>query len=54
MAVPSQYAGDNGAMIALTGLLALLSGVTVEPERAYINQRWRLDEVDVPWYGRLL
>jgi len=54
MAVPPQYAGDNGAMIALTGLLALLSGVTVEPERAYINQRWRLDEVDVPWYGRLL
>ena len=53
-AVPTRYAGDNGAMIALTGLLAYLTGVTVEPERAYINQRWRLDEVEVPWYGRLL
>ena len=53
-AVPKEYAGDNGAMIALTGLLAFMSGVSVEPERAYINQRWRLDEVDVPWYGRLL
>ncbi len=52
--VPARYAGDNGAMIALTGLLALLSGVTVDPDRAYINQRWRLDEVDLPWYGKLL
>ncbi len=53
-AVPARYAGDNGAMIAITGLLAFLSGVTVQPERAYINQRWRLDEVDLPWYGRVL
>ena len=48
------YSGDNGAMISLVGLLGYLSGVSVEPERAYINQRWRLDEVEVPWYGRLL
>ncbi|MGC9071848.1 MAG: KEOPS complex N(6)-L-threonylcarbamoyladenine synthase Kae1 [Acidilobus sp.] len=52
--VPAQYSGDNGAMVALTGLLAFMSGVRVEPERAYINQRWRLDEVEVPWYGRFL
>lgn len=52
--VPKWYSGDNGAMIALTGLLALMSNITVEPERAYINQMWRLDEVDVPWYGKLL
>ncbi|ADL18997.1 Putative O-sialoglycoprotein endopeptidase [Acidilobus saccharovorans 345-15] len=52
--VPAYYSGDNGAMISLAGLLAHLSGVHVEPERAFINQRWRLDEVEVPWYGKLL
>ncbi len=53
--VPKRYAGDNGAMIALTGLLALRSGApTLEPARAFIRQRWRLDEVEVPWYPSTL
>ena len=47
--VPSQYAGDNGAMIAWAGLLAYQAGVTVPPLNAYVRQRWRVDEVDVPW-----
>lgn len=47
--VPPEYAGDNGAMIAYTGLLLYKHGITVEPEKAYIKQRWRLDEVDLPW-----
>ncbi len=47
--VPPEYAGDNGAMIAWTGLLGLVHGISIEPERAFIRQRWRLDEVDLPW-----
>ncbi len=48
--VPPKYAVDNGVMIAWTGLLAFRHGVTVSPEEAYIKQRWRLDQVDIPWY----
>jgi len=48
-AVPPQYAVDNGVMIALTGLQAFRHGVMVRPEEAYVRQRWRLDEVDIPW-----
>ena len=47
--VPPKYAVDNGVMIAWTGLLAFKSNITVEPEKAYVRQRWRLDEVDIPW-----
>ncbi len=48
-AVPPKYAVDNGVMIAWTGLLSLKVGITVEPEKAYVNQRWKLDRVDLPW-----
>lgn len=51
--VPRRYAGDNGVMIALTGLANYKWGITVDVERAYVRQRWRLDEADVPWYPRL-
>ncbi|MCS7111893.1 MAG: KEOPS complex N(6)-L-threonylcarbamoyladenine synthase Kae1 [Ignisphaera sp.] len=47
--VPPTYAVDNGVMIAWTGVLEMRSGVTVEPEKAIVNQRWRLDEVDIVW-----
>lgn len=46
---PPKYAVDNGVMIAWTGLLLFKHGVTVEPERAMVRQRWRLDSVDVYW-----
>jgi len=46
---PPKYAVDNGVMIAWTGLLLYKHGVTVEPERAYVRQRWRLDSVDIHW-----
>lgn len=53
--IPSRYAGDNGVMIALTGILAYKSGVPpVPPEDAVIRQRWRLDRVDIPWYPMIL
>jgi len=47
--VPKQYALDNGAMIAWTGVLAYKHGQTVPIERSFVKLRWRLDEVDVPW-----
>ncbi|MGC9209085.1 MAG: KEOPS complex N(6)-L-threonylcarbamoyladenine synthase Kae1 [Nitrososphaeria archaeon] len=48
-AVPQEYAGDCGAQIAWTGVLYYRSGVKVQPESAFIQQKWRIDEVDVPW-----
>ncbi|MBC7112668.1 MAG: N(6)-L-threonylcarbamoyladenine synthase Kae1 [Candidatus Methanomethyliales bacterium] len=47
--VPPDLAGDNGAMIAWTGYLAFKEGISVPVESSYIRQRWRLDEVEVPW-----
>jgi len=47
--VNPEYAGDNGAMIAYTGALALQSGVEVSVEESFIRPLWRLDEVDIPW-----
>jgi N6-L-threonylcarbamoyladenine synthase len=47
--VPPDLAGDNGAMIAWTGYLALREGISVPVVSSYIRQRWRLDEVEVPW-----
>lgn len=50
--VPREYAGDNGAMIAWSGLLAYKHGVTINPEDAKVEQRWRIDEVEIPWRDR--
>ncbi len=47
--VDPEYAGDNGAMIAYTGALALSSSITVPVEKSYIRPLWRLDEVEVKW-----
>ncbi len=47
--VPPKYAVDNGVMIAWTGLLAFKKGITSEPSKTVIRQRWRLDHVDIPW-----
>lgn len=47
--VPLEYAGDNGAMIAWTGVLAYQHGVTLPLERSFVKRKWRLDEVHVPW-----
>ncbi|MEM2280471.1 MAG: KEOPS complex N(6)-L-threonylcarbamoyladenine synthase Kae1 [Candidatus Bathyarchaeia archaeon] len=47
--VPSEFAIDNGAMIAWTGVLAFLHGVTTPIEESFVRLRWRLDEVEVPW-----
>jgi universal protein Kae1 len=48
-AVPKEYALDNGAMIAWTGILAYKSGVTLSVEKSFVKLKWRLDEVYAPW-----
>jgi N6-L-threonylcarbamoyladenine synthase len=49
---PLQFCGDNGAQIAWTALKFYLNSFssTVEPEKAFISQSWRLDTVNVPWF----
>jgi len=47
--VPKEYALDNGAMIAWTGILAYRDGMTVPVDKSFVKLRWRLDEVYVPW-----
>jgi len=47
--VPKEYALDNGAMIAWTGILAYRHGMATPIEESFVKLRWRLDEVYVPW-----
>jgi tRNA A37 threonylcarbamoyltransferase TsaD len=48
-APPRKYFGDNGAMIAYTGLLQLKYGMTLKVEDSAVNPTFRPDEVDIPW-----
>jgi len=50
--VPISLATDNGAMIAWTGILAHTHGVRTPIETSYVDPRWRLDEVEIPWRRR--
>jgi glycoprotease/Kae1 family metallohydrolase len=47
--VPREFAMDNGAMIAWTGVLAYTHGAVTPVEESFVKLRWRLDRVDVPW-----
>jgi N6-L-threonylcarbamoyladenine synthase/protein kinase Bud32 len=47
--VPLQYATDNGAMIAWTGVLAFKYGLILPIDESYVKLRWRVDKVEVPW-----
>jgi N6-L-threonylcarbamoyladenine synthase/protein kinase Bud32 len=47
--VPREFATDNGAMIAWTGVLAYMHGVVTPIEESFVKLRWRLEKVDVPW-----
>jgi universal protein Kae1 len=44
-----EFAVDNGAMIAWTGVLAYKHGVMVPLQESVVKLRWRLDEVEIPW-----
>lgn len=47
--VPSEFAIDNGAMIAWTGVLAYTHGIVTPIEKSFVKLRWRLEEVEIPW-----
>jgi len=47
--VPPEYAGDNGAMIAWTGVLQLMAGQTTPIEQSRVRPRYRLDETEAAW-----
>jgi tRNA A37 threonylcarbamoyltransferase TsaD len=49
--VPKQYALDNGAMIAWTGILTYQHGLSTSIEKSFVKLKWRLDEVCAPWVG---
>lgn len=46
---PMKYCGDNGAMIAWIGQLMFKYGLASEIEDTHVIQRYRTDQVDVPW-----
>jgi N6-L-threonylcarbamoyladenine synthase len=47
--VPQEYAGDNGANIAWTGLLTYKKKETVGIEKSNIRQKWRTEDVPIRW-----
>jgi universal protein Kae1 len=47
--VPAEFAVDNGAMIAWTGILAYQAGIVTPIEKSFVRPRWRIEEVRVPW-----
>jgi N6-L-threonylcarbamoyladenine synthase/protein kinase Bud32 len=47
--VPLEFATDNGAMIAWTGVLAYKHRLVTPMNESYVKLRWRVDKVDVPW-----
>jgi len=47
--VPREFATDNGAMIAWTGVLAYTHGAVTPIEESFVKLRWRLEKVDVSW-----
>lgn len=47
--VPSEFSGDNGAMIAYAGMLEAKAGITVDVDKSQVRPRWRVDEVEAKW-----
>jgi N6-L-threonylcarbamoyladenine synthase/protein kinase Bud32 len=47
--VPLKLAGDNGAMIAWTGILQLKNRGGMKLPDTIIQPKWRMDSVPVPW-----
>jgi len=47
--IQREFAVDNGAMIAWTGVLAYKHGVVTSVDKSFVKLRWRLDEVEIPW-----
>jgi len=51
--IPTEYAVDNGAMIAWTGILAFTCGVRTPIEKSFVRLKWRLEDVHVPWIRKV-
>jgi tRNA A37 threonylcarbamoyltransferase TsaD len=47
--VPTEYAIDNGAMIAWAGILAYQKGIVTPLDKSMVKLKWRIDEVHAPW-----
>lgn len=47
--VPREFATDNGAMVAWTGVLAYTHGAVTPVKESFVKLRWRLDRMEVPW-----
>ncbi len=48
-APPSEYMGDNGAMIAYTGLVMLKHGIRTEVQNSQVRPDFRIEEVEILW-----
>ena len=48
-APPKELMGDNGAMIAYTGLLMFKHGITIPLEKSYARPDFRIDSVEIVW-----
>lgn len=48
-AVPHEYSGDNGLMIAWTGVLAYKSGQEISIKDSFVKQNWRTEDVEITW-----
>ncbi|MCS7143902.1 MAG: bifunctional N(6)-L-threonylcarbamoyladenine synthase/serine/threonine protein kinase [Archaeoglobaceae archaeon] len=46
---PSELMGDNGAMIAYTGLLMLNHGYRTPIEESFVKPNFRIEEVEIRW-----
>lgn len=51
---PGPLCVDNGAMIAWTGIVMHRSGMRTRLEESTVRQRFRTDEVDLPWMKELV
>jgi len=47
--IPDEYLGDNGAMIAWTGLKMYMHGETIPVEGSVVRPKLRIDETEVRW-----
>ncbi len=46
---PAELMGDNGAMIAYTGLLMLKHGYSTPLEESFVKPNFRIEEVEIRW-----
>jgi tRNA A37 threonylcarbamoyltransferase TsaD len=47
--LPGKYMGDQGVMIAMTGLKMHNAGIRMKPEEATVEPAQRTDDIQVTW-----